>query len=111
MAATFTNNGVTYNVTDPLYVVTVALATLSFMSLAPIVVLTIISFVLAAFSVIGVGWGIGFFLLGLAAAVVGALSAFATFKRGFALVAKQHANVQNRLFKSRLNASHYANTK
>jgi hypothetical protein len=109
MAATFTKNGVTYNITDPLYVVTVSLAALSFTSLLPIGVLTVISFVLAAFSVIGVGWGVGFFLLGMAALVVGGVSAFLTFKRGFALVSKM--SQRNFLNKVRLNASHYANSK
>jgi hypothetical protein len=109
MAATFTTNGVTYNITDPLYVVTVSLAALSFTSLVPIGVLMVISFVLAAFSLIGVGWGVGFFLLGTAALVVGGVSAFLTIQRGFALVSKM--NQRSFLGKSRLNASHYANSK
>jgi hypothetical protein len=87
--ATFTNNksGITYNLTDPLYVVTTVIAAASFTSLVPLGGLTVLSFILAAFSLIGVGWGVGFFLAGAFAFIVGITAAAATIKRGFTLVA------------------------
>jgi hypothetical protein len=87
--ATFTNNksGITYNIIDPLYVATTVIAAASFTSLVPLGALTVLSFILAAFSLIGVGWGVGFFLAGAVAFIMGIIAAAATIKRGFTLVA------------------------
>lgn len=96
MAATFTDNqaGITYKITDPFYSVTTVIASLSFVSLFPIGVVMAISFLLAAFSVIGVGWGVGFFLIGVAAFVLGITATVITFKRGFSLITAGAARVQ-----------------